>query len=60
VVKNNERYRFRTINTGGASQCPIEIYVQEHHLTVISIDGNAVESKTVDIVRVEPGLVLNK
>lgn len=59
-MQNNGSYRFRTINTGGVSQCPIEINVQKHHLTVISIDGHAIEPKPVDVIQVEPGLVLNK
>lgn len=60
TVQNNSKYRFRIINTGGVSQCPIEIKVHKHHLTVISIDGHAIEPKPVDVIQVEPGLGLNK
>lgn len=57
-VKSNDRYRFRTINTGGVSQCPLEIKVQGHDLTIIAIDGHAVEPKLVDFVQVDPGSII--
>ncbi|VVC32694.1 Multicopper oxidase, type 3,Multicopper oxidases, conserved site,Cupredoxin,Multicopper oxidase [Cinara cedri] len=59
TVKNNGRYRFRTINTGGLSQCPIEIKAQEHFLTAIAIDGHAIEPVQVEAVQVEPGETLD-
>lgn len=34
--------------------------MHKHHLTVIAIDGHAIEPKPVDVIQVEPGLVLNK
>lgn len=58
-MKNNGRYRFRTINTGGPSQCPIELKARGHFLTVIAADGHPVEPVQVDAAQVEPGLVLN-
>lgn len=57
-MKHNGRYRFRTINTVGVSQCPIELRVQDHYLMIISIDGHAIESKPVDVVQIEPGLII--
>jgi len=60
TVKNNAKYRFRAINTGGVSQCPIEIKIQEHYLTVITIDGHPIEFKSVDVVQVEPGLIFKQ
>ncbi|XP_001946224.1 laccase-7 isoform X1 [Acyrthosiphon pisum] len=59
TVQSNSKYRFRTINTGGVSQCPIEIKVHKHHLTVIAIDGHAIEPKPVDVIQVEPGETLD-
>ncbi|KAE9523466.1 hypothetical protein AGLY_016018 [Aphis glycines] len=55
TVQKNSKYRFRIINTGGVSQCPIEIKVHKHHLTVISVDSHAIEPKPVDVIQVEPG-----
>lgn len=57
-VKSNDRYRFRTINTGGVSQCPLKIKVQGHYLTIIAIDSHAIEPKPVDFVQVDPGLII--
>lgn len=54
-MKNNGKYRFRTINTGGDSLCPIDIKVHEHRLTVISIDGHAIEPKPADVIRINSG-----
>ena len=34
--------------------------MHKHHLTIISIDGHSIEAKPVDVIQVEPGLVLNK
>uniref|UniRef100_A0A2S2NBT2 Laccase-6 n=1 Tax=Schizaphis graminum TaxID=13262 RepID=A0A2S2NBT2_SCHGA len=59
TVQNNSKYRFRIINTGGVSQCPIEIKVHKHHITVISVDGHAIEPKPVDVIQVEPGETLD-
>ncbi|XP_025200917.1 laccase-6-like isoform X2 [Melanaphis sacchari] len=59
VVQNNSKYRFRIINTGGVSQCPIEIKLHKHHLTVVSVDGHAIEPKLVNVIQVEPGETLD-
>ncbi|XP_050534932.1 uncharacterized protein LOC126901979 [Daktulosphaira vitifoliae] len=49
-LKTNGRYRFRVINFGGDLKCPVYIKFNQHHLTIISIDGNPVVPKIVDSI----------
>ncbi|XP_054269197.1 uncharacterized protein LOC128990701 [Macrosteles quadrilineatus] len=47
TVKKGLRYRFRLINAG-VQNCPIDLAIDGHSLTVISSDGSDVKPKTVD------------
>ncbi|XP_025836116.1 laccase-like isoform X3 [Agrilus planipennis] len=47
VVEKNYRYRFRVTNSGFLN-CPIEMSIDNHTLTVISSDGKDIEPVEVD------------
>eukprot|EP00105_Crassostrea_gigas_P017690 XP_011435563.2 PREDICTED: uncharacterized protein LOC105334004 [Crassostrea gigas] len=52
-VKQNQYYRFRTINAGFESA--FEISVDDHMLTIVAFDGNNVVPYQADIVVIQPG-----
>uniref|UniRef100_A0A1B6FJ43 Laccase n=1 Tax=Cuerna arida TaxID=1464854 RepID=A0A1B6FJ43_9HEMI len=47
TVRQGVRYRFRVINAG-VQNCPIELSIDNHTLTVISTDGSDIKPKIVD------------
>nr|BAJ06132.1 laccase 1 isoform G [Nephotettix cincticeps] len=47
TVKKGLRYRFRLINAG-VQNCPIDLTIDNHTMTVISSDGSDIKPKTVD------------
>ncbi|XP_065347467.1 uncharacterized protein LOC135944434 isoform X1 [Cloeon dipterum] len=49
VVKKGKKYRFRLINSG-YNNCPMELSVDNHTITVISTDGSNLQPIPVDSV----------
>ncbi|CAG5109018.1 Similar to LCC4: Laccase-4 (Trametes versicolor) [Cotesia congregata] len=48
-VKSGKRYRFRLIN-GGSFNCPVKFTIQNHDVTLISLDGEHIEPRTVTTI----------
>jgi L-ascorbate oxidase len=54
-VQRGYRYRFRAINVG-VTNCPIQLAIQNHTLSVIAVDGQPIVPYTVDILNINPGI----
>jgi L-ascorbate oxidase len=53
-VKAGKRYRFRVIDAS-VGYCPLQISIENHDLTVIATDGNAVEPTKVKSIVLNAG-----
>ena len=53
-VTSGYRYRFRIISPG-FTLCPIEVSVQDHNITLIASDTNAIEQVLVNSFIIHPG-----
>lgn len=55
VVTVGERYRFRLAYAAGVSTCPLYIEIENHMLTIISLDGNPTEPYEVPYAMISKG-----
>nr|CAD7586405.1 unnamed protein product [Timema genevievae] len=56
MVKRGKRYRFRLINSSSFI-CQIQIFIEDHNMTIIGTDGEPCEPRTVKSVITSPGMV---
>nr|CAD7439512.1 unnamed protein product [Timema bartmani] len=55
IVKRGKRYRFRFINSSSFI-CQIQIFIEDHNMTIIATDGEPCEPRTVDSIITSPGV----
>nr|CAD7461523.1 unnamed protein product [Timema tahoe] len=53
IVKRGKRYRFRFINSSSFI-CQIQIFIEDHNMTIIATDGEPCEPRTVDSIITSP------
>lgn len=54
-VKEGERYRFRIAYVAGILTCPLIISIENHLLTIVSLDGNPIEPYETKSARISKG-----
>ncbi|XP_014238681.2 laccase-like [Trichogramma pretiosum] len=54
AVEKGKRYRFRLIDAG-AEDCPIEMSIDRHTMTIINVDSNPIQPVEVDAITIWPG-----